>query len=179
MHQEGLKAEVKETPVLLDTLKQQHKELVRIIGQVNAALTFGDQARVLAALSSLCQSLRSHTALEAQRLYPGLACAADTSGDFKMLETAYDFSNNMKRITESLQDFLSRHETSFHLERFHTCWNTLSEVLVRRIEAEDQTIYLLYERCVLASLPVQFSEGTPFAGKRFEDADPRSSRHWL
>src|SRR4051812_47026075 len=116
---------------------------MRIIGQVNAALTLGDPARVLAALSSLCQSLRSHIALEAKGIYPGLACAADASGDFKMLETAYDFSNNMQRIIESLQGFLSRHETTFHLERFNVCWDTLSEVLIRRIEAEEQTLYLL------------------------------------
>jgi len=55
----------------------------------------------------------------------------------------------MQRITESLKDFLARHETSFHLERFRTGWSTLSGVLAKRIESEEMTLYPLYERRVM------------------------------
>ena len=65
-----------------------------------------------------------------------------------MLETAKVFAGNMQRITDSLRDFLTRHETSFHLDRFKAGWRTLKIVLATRIESEEKTLYPLYERRV-------------------------------
>lgn len=135
--------------MLIATLKQQHQELVRLVGEMNAVLERGDEAVVFAVLSSLSQFLRAHLALEDREIYPALVRAAEASGDAKMLETARLFADNMQRITESLKDFLARHETSFHLERFRTGWSTLSGVLAKRIESEETTLYPLYERRVM------------------------------
>lgn len=153
MNQEELEAQAREgTALLIDTLKQQHQELMWLIGQVGVALELGEKEGVLTALSSLCQALQAHVALEDQRLYPSLACAAETSEDSSMLETAYLFSSNMHRIIESLRDLLSRHQASFHMEQFRTYWNTLGPVLIRRLEAEERTLYPLHERSDSSSL---------------------------
>lgn len=135
--------------MLIATLKQQHQELVRLVGQMNAVLERGDEAAVFAVLASLSQVLRAHLALEDREVYPALVRAAEASGDAKMLETARLFADNMQRITESLKEFLARHETSFHLDRFRTGWGTLSGVLAKRIESEETTLYPLYERRVM------------------------------
>jgi hypothetical protein len=135
--------------LLIATLKQQHQELVRLVGEMNAVLERGDEAAVFALLSSLSQVLRAHLTLEDREIYPALVRAAEASGDAKMLDTARLFADNMQRITESLKDFLARHETSFHLERFRTGWSTLSGVLAKRIESEEMTLYPLYERRVM------------------------------
>jgi regulator of sigma D len=135
--------------VLIATLKQQHQELVRLVGEMNAVLARGDEGAVFAVLSSLSQVLRAHLLLEDREIYPALVKAAEASGDAKMLETAKLFADNMQRITESLKDFLARHETSFHLERFRTGWSTLSGVLAKRIESEETTLYPLYEKRVM------------------------------
>ena len=79
----------------IDTLKQQHRELMQLIRQVDGALELPEAAGVLTALSSLCQALRAHVALEDQKLYPELACTAETREGAKMLETAYRFFSNM------------------------------------------------------------------------------------
>lgn len=134
--------------MLIATLRQQHQELVQLVGQMNAALERGEEAAVCSVLSSLSQSLRAHLALEDREIYPGLIRAAEASGDAKMLETARLFASNMQRITESLQDFLSRHQAEFHLDRFRTGWGTLSGVLAKRIESEETTLYPLYEQRV-------------------------------
>jgi regulator of sigma D len=123
--------------------------LVRLVGQMNAALESGEEAAVCSVLSSLSQALRAHLALEDREIYPGLIRAAEASGDAKMLETAKIFASNMQRITESLQDFLSRHQAEFHLDRFRTGWGTLSGVLAKRIESEETTLYPLYEQRVI------------------------------
>lgn len=136
--------------MLIATLKQQHQELLRLVGQMNAVLERGDEAAVFAVLSSLSQVLRAHLALEDQEIYPALVRAAEASGDAKMLETARLFADNMQRITDSLKEFLARHETSFHLERFRTGWSTLSGVLAKRIESEETTLYPLYEKRVMS-----------------------------
>ena len=134
--------------MLIATLRQQHQELVRLVGQMNAALERGEEAAVCSVLSSLSQALRTHLALEDREIYPGLIRAAEASGDARMLETAKTFASNMQRITESLQEFLSRHQAEFHLERFRTGWGTLSGVLAKRIQAEETTLYPLYEQRV-------------------------------
>jgi hemerythrin-like domain-containing protein len=135
--------------VLIATLKQQHQELVRLVGEMNAVLERGDEGAVFAVLSSLGQVLRAHLVLEDREIYPALIRAAEASGDAKMLETSRLFADNMQRITESLKDFLARHETSFHLDRFRTGWATLSGVLAKRIESEETTLYPLYEKRVV------------------------------
>ncbi len=134
--------------MLIATLRQQHQELVRLVEQMNAVLERGEEGAVCKVLSSLSQALRTHLALEDREVYPGLIRAAEASGDAKMLETARLFASNMQRITDSLQDFLSRHQAEFHLERFRTGWNTLSGVLAKRIESEETTLYPLYEQRV-------------------------------
>ena len=139
--------------MLIATLKQQHQELVRLVGEMNAVLERGDEGAVFAVLASLSQVLRAHLALEDREIYPALVKAAEASGDAKMLETAKLFADNMQRITESLKDFLARHETSFHLDRFRTGWSTLSGVLAKRIESEETTLYPLYERRVMNNRP--------------------------
>jgi hypothetical protein len=134
--------------LLIDTLKKQHQELVRLAGQLDVMLERGDEAGAHGLLSSLGQLLRDHMALEDREIYPGLIRAAQESGDERMLETAKMFANNMQRITDSLRDFLARHETSFHLDRFQAGWRTLSIVLATRIESEEKTLYPLYARRV-------------------------------
>jgi hemerythrin-like domain-containing protein len=134
--------------LLIATLRQQHQELVRLVGQMNAALERGEEGAVCQVLTSLSLALRTHLALEDREVYPGLIRAAEASGDAKMLETAKLFASNMQRITDSLQDFLSRHQAEFHLERFRTGWATLSGVLAKRIESEETTLYPLYEQRV-------------------------------
>ncbi|WP_224248406.1 hemerythrin domain-containing protein [Hyalangium gracile] len=134
--------------MLIDTLRKQHQELIRLAGQMDDMLARGDEAGARGVLASLSQVLRAHLSLEDQEIYPGLIRAAQVSQDERMLETARTFASNMQRITESLRDFVSRHEASFHLERFRAGWGALSTVLASRIASEEKTLYPLYERRV-------------------------------
>ncbi len=134
--------------MLIPTLRQQHQELARLVEEMNAALERGEGAAVCSVLKSLSKALLAHLKLEDQEIYPGLVRAAEASGDAKMLETAKTFASNMQRITESMQDFLTRHQTELHLDRFRTGWSTLRGVLAKRIESEETTLYPLYEQRV-------------------------------
>ena len=134
--------------MLIETLKKQHQDLIRLAGEMDVMLERGDEAGARGVLSSLAQVLRTHLTLEDHEIYPGLIRAAQESKDERMLETAKMFANNMQRITESLRDFVARHEASFHLDRFQAGWRTLSTVLATRIASEEKTLYPLYEQRV-------------------------------
>ncbi|MBN1207019.1 MAG: hemerythrin domain-containing protein [Myxococcaceae bacterium] len=105
--------------MLIDTFKQQHQELVQLIGRMDAALACGGEAETRAVLSRLAQAIRVHLSLEDQ-IYPGLIRVADAKQDLGMLETARLFASNMQRITALLQDFLSKHQARFDLEQFRS-----------------------------------------------------------
>ena len=133
---------------MVETLRQQHQELLRLIKQIDATVEHGEESEMLAALSSLAEPLLDHVALEDQELYFDLGCAAESSGDDTMLETVFRFFSDKQRIVESLKRLMSQHKADFHLERFQLRWNTLSAVLTRHIESEERTLYPLYERCI-------------------------------
>jgi hypothetical protein len=135
--------------VLIDTLKQQHKELILYIRQVDVLLARGDEPRVRTALPALSLALRAHLALEVQRLYPGLLRAAEALRSELIQETVKLFAGNMRCITARLQDLLDRHEDRFHLEQFQAGWSHLTAVLAERFESTERTLYPLYELRVL------------------------------
>lgn len=63
--------------MLVDTLKQQHQELILYIRQLDVLLERGDELRARAAIFTLSGVLRAHLALEDQHIYPALSRAAE------------------------------------------------------------------------------------------------------
>lgn len=53
----------------------------------------------------------------------------------------------MKRITTGLEAFLRKYDRpSVDLEAFESDWNSVVELLVARITAEEKTLYSMYDR---------------------------------
>ncbi len=153
------------TPNLVPTLKSQHQAVIALAGQVNEALGKKDVAAIQKHLSVLGGALLGHLDIEDTELYPALIKAAQDSGQDNLATTARLFSSNMAFISRALKDFLGRYggKPTFDLKQFGDDWKNIVASLSARINAEETTLYPMYEKAFSSKSAVK---GAVLAEKR-------------
>jgi len=134
---------------LIDVLRVQHGELLRLVDHVNEAVARDSDRDVSAALTSLTSALLAHLAIEDERLYPALTRATNGSPNDVPAKVARTYENNMQTISVALRAFLDKYGGDvIDLPSFRRDWQLVSELLSDRIASEEKTLYPLYDSWV-------------------------------
>jgi hemerythrin-like domain-containing protein len=135
---------------LVDVLRVQHAELLRLIQRVTEAVERDSERDVSAALASLTAALLAHLAIEDERLYPALTRATNRSALDMPSKIARTYEHNMETISVALRAFLEKYSgaETLDLPSFRRDWHLVSELLVDRIASEEKTLYPLYDSWV-------------------------------
>lgn len=135
---------------LVQALRAQHAELLRLVDRVNEAVARDSQRDTSDALASLAAALLAHLAFEDERLYPALTRATDHSPLDMPSKIARTYERNMETISVALRAFLDQYSgaPSLDLPSFRRDWQLVSELLADRISSEEKTLYPLYDSWV-------------------------------
>jgi hemerythrin-like domain-containing protein len=132
------------------TYREQHQELVGVVGQLSALLDPAQLAKdaqlVRSVLIHLAGKLNLHLAMEDKALYPQLLKHADPAVQAK----AKAFIDEMGGIKEAFGDYLKRYPNSQTIqgaaEAFVSDTQGLIKVLAKRIQAEDSDLYAMVDQ---------------------------------
>ncbi|MFZ5441361.1 MAG: hypothetical protein ACOZQL_15240, partial [Myxococcota bacterium] len=105
---------------LTDVLRGQHRRIEALASAVTAAVLERDAARAQAQLELFRVAALEHLLQEDLELYPRLLEAVGPRTPPGRIVTSY--ASNMKRVTESVQEFLARHEGRLTLATFEREW---------------------------------------------------------
>lgn len=128
---------------LIETLQVQHRELQRLIDQIDAELAKRRSSELPRLLASFARLVTAHLALEDAQLYPSLVGA----GQEQVSVAARNFAVAMLQIQAGVQQFLARFSgATISLDEFRPAWEQTVKVLAARIRAEETSLYPLYSR---------------------------------
>ena len=134
---------------ITDTLREQHKVVLLIVNEIQAAIIAADAPRIQQELKQLQKVLSAHLALEDAELYPGLHRMAVDAGSQNLAVVARQFASNMSRITDALLAFLRKYDRPIvDLAAFRSDWAHIVSALSGRIASEEGTLYPLYEKAL-------------------------------
>jgi len=129
-------------------LRQQHQDLLRIVGQITPLLNPGalDSARgdaLRRLLLELTGKLNMHLAAEDKVLYPELAASSQT----RAASVASQFAKEMGHIGASYKEYLAKYPTgaaiSEKAQAFCSETNAVFALLGKRIQREEADLYPL------------------------------------
>ena len=133
-------------PGLVDSLKNDHTELVAMYGQLGQDVKDGHFQRIPNALLAFKTRLEAHLLIENVRFYVYLEQAI--AGDSDNMALIRDFRREMNTIARGVVEFVRRYqatrvtaENSLHFMREY---EEVGKLLVMRIEREEGSLYPLY-----------------------------------
>ncbi len=130
-------------PALIDRLTEDHVVLLRLFGDIAAAQSARNQARIRDLLHEFDHQLREHLLLENTRLYIYLQHKLERGSE--EWRTMHDFQHEMRDIGKAVTAFLDRYDVTYWddelMQRFGT---ELGGMLQARIEAEEARLYPRY-----------------------------------
>jgi hypothetical protein len=135
---------------LVEDLRLQHRALRTKMSALDDALAAADAVRTRAAVAELRHALLAHLAIEDRELYPALCALGAEDPDRRRQQVAQAFAASMRRISESLLAFLERPDDT-EPAALADAWAGIRSILQTRIDAEEKTLYPLYQRAVLLS----------------------------
>jgi hypothetical protein len=133
-------------PELVGELRNDHQQLLRVFGEINAAHQAGDLSKTSALLNNFKSALSAHLLKENVRLYIYLerALASDPASH----ALVHQFRAEMDGIGKAVLDFLARYRDiavdPSLAGSFGADLAAIGKVLVQRIENEENTLYPLY-----------------------------------
>ncbi|MBF0315426.1 MAG: hemerythrin domain-containing protein [Oligoflexia bacterium] len=134
-----------------DRFREQHEEMVKVVGQISALSTNADKVKqnannVRALLSQLMGSLKSHLAMEDNVLYPDLL----KNSDEKVRNLATRYSSEMGGMKAAVEKYNSKWITAKNIEDnaaiFLSETKDLFNVLGKRIDRENSELYPLLDK---------------------------------
>ena len=133
-------------PDLVDSLKNDHTDLVSMYGQLGLDVKEGKFDRIPNALLAFKTRLEAHLLIENVRFYVYLEQAL--AGDSENMALIRDFRREMNIIARGVVEFVRRYqqtrvtpENSLHFIREY---DEVGKLLVMRIEREEGSLYPLY-----------------------------------
>ncbi len=131
---------------LINDLKNDHKELVEVYGQIGVALKKFEYDEIVSLFINFSSKLRSHMLKENLKLYVYLSHAMIHDEESLLLIT--ELRSEMNQIGRTVNSFLTRYSdlpwTDDKKISFPNEFKTIGEVLVDRIQREEGTLYSLY-----------------------------------
>jgi len=133
-------------PGLVGELKNDHRQLLKVFGEISAAHQAGDLSRTSALLNNFKSALSAHLLKENVRLYIYLERAlASDQGSHALVR---QFRSEMDGIGKAVLDFLGRYRDiavdPALAGSFGADLAAIGKVLVARVESEEDTLYPLY-----------------------------------
>ncbi|MRI32906.1 hypothetical protein EOPP23_07900 [Endozoicomonas sp. OPT23] len=133
-------------PDLISQLSDEHQELLSIFGEMSEAAEKQNWSLTQSHLKTFATSLRGHLLTENVKLYVYLS--RSFANDPETQTIALEFRKEMMHIGRAVNQFVTRYEVaewnSEMKENFASELSGIGEVLVRRIEHEEQSLYPLY-----------------------------------
>ena len=133
-------------PHLVDDLLSDHIELLKMFGKIDAAHKKGDAKLTIQTLNDFTESLRSHLIIENTKLYIYLRHSLQEMPNEAKL--AQSFQHEMRGIGKALNEFVTAFASDSWSKKeskaFGEQLSAIGEILVQRIETEEESLYPLY-----------------------------------
>lgn len=138
--------EIRYAPDLIDSLKNDHQELLGLYGKIQAAFDNKDYPSVAEKLETFRNGLQSHLLIENVRLYIYLdRCLANDASNSELIR---GFRREMDDIAKVAMKFLNKYSDIGVDEdlasHFAQDFATIGRVLGERIKKEETVLYPLY-----------------------------------
>ncbi|MDH4284416.1 MAG: hemerythrin domain-containing protein [Gallionellaceae bacterium] len=132
---------------LVAELKSDHGDLVELFTDIVTSSGQRDSNMLTKQLAKFGSMLRGHILKENVRFYVYLKSSLQS--DESSLSIMHEFSNEMQQIGRAVTDFLHKYTAVAHWDDaqwavFQRDLNAVGEVLTKRIETEENTLYPLY-----------------------------------
>ena len=142
----GAKGGIAYDAVLVDRLKEDHQELVRIFTAIKTAAGEGRFNQLPELLSGFKLAFQTHVMLENVKFYVYLQqhCAQDTETSSFVSEVRKE----MDGIARAVVKFVNTHTATVHthdtVAGFNAELDNIGAVLLRRVQLEESRLYSLY-----------------------------------
>ena len=131
---------------LIDQLKSQNAEIRKLISDVDRDVSQSELAKVGASVAALAKAVSAHGDTEQTQLYPDMQKLAKERKQADLSEAAKMFSQNQPHISGALAGFAKRIESKkIDGSGLWQGWRAISGVLTSRLEAEEASLFLMYE----------------------------------
>ncbi|SCZ58485.1 hemerythrin domain-containing protein [Thiohalomonas denitrificans] len=138
--------EIRYSPELVEKLKEDHKDLIELYGQIAEEFAQADYKAVSQSLARFRGLLQGHLLTENVRLY--IYLDRQFAHDDTKSELIRKFRREMDGIGRAATNFLRKYEAigvnTELADAFKRDFNEVGQVLVQRIEREESTLYPLY-----------------------------------
>lgn len=131
---------------LTDLLRGQHRRIEELSSALTSAVLEGDALRSTAQLELFRAAVLEHLELEDVELYPRLLDAVGPRTEHGRIVKTY--AANMKRISDSLKEFLDRQQQVVSTASFEREWREVTQMLAARIQSEERILYPMYDNSV-------------------------------
>ena len=133
-------------PGLVDSLKQDHTELVAMYGQLGQDVKEGQFQRIPNALLAFKTRLEAHLLIENVRFY--VYVEQSLGNDSENLALIRGFRREMNSIARGVVEFVRRYQTTRvtadNSAQFMRDYEEVGQLLVMRIQREEGNLYPLY-----------------------------------
>lgn len=134
-------------PNLIEKLKAQHKSLVDEFLKIEKLLDAGDPKATARQIKKFSQELHKHLIIEDHKFYKYINY--ELANDPKSCATALRFDEEMKAIGTVIKDFVDKRTseslwTESAISEIKSELATLTVALLKRMEAEESELYVLY-----------------------------------
>ena len=133
-------------PELIGQLADEHQSLLSIFGEMSDAAEKQNWPLTQKHLKSFATALRGHLLAENVKLYVYLS--KSFASDPETQNIAKEFRKEMMHIGRAVNQFVTRYEVAAWSEEMKENFSSelagIGEVLVKRIEHEEQSLYPLY-----------------------------------
>jgi len=133
----------KQNNALIDTLKGDHKNLVNIYTKIHKAVEKNNFAQAQSELKNFVHEYNKHILLEDTQLY--IALEEKYKDKKQILKTIRSIGKDMNDITRTITFFEKKYKiiNNSNKEEFLAELDNIGEVLVKRVEFEEERLYTL------------------------------------
>ena len=132
---------------LVDKLKEDHQELVRIYTAIKTAATENRYGDLYDLLSNFKLTFQTHLAVENVRFYvyvqQHMALDADTSTF--IADVRKEMNGIARAVLKFVDTYMAAPPTPVTVTNFHTELDQIGPVLVQRVQLEESRLYSLYQ----------------------------------
>jgi len=139
--------EIRYNPNLIGKLEDDHQALLKIFGEINAAVTAANYSLVAEKLKEFKRGFLDHILVENVSLYVYMKSSfKDDEGNIGLVQ---EFRSEMDEIGKAVRAFILKYETiginKDVVTSFAEELGGIGEALVARIQREEGTLYPLYQ----------------------------------
>jgi len=131
---------------VIDQLKSQNSEIRKLVAEVDRNVSQNDASKTATSVAALAKAVSGHGDAEQTKLYPEMQKLAKDRKLADLSEAAKMFSQNQSQISGALAAFSKRLEAKkIDGDGLKQGWASISGVLTSRLEAEEASLFPMYE----------------------------------